>query len=103
VLIFASRPRAFGASEGRERMRLLMMKISIHRSAKGLRSRLATFGRERGRENTFSVSDFRIISLFKRYMGKFILILINCVTIDDCFENNSYGVASGELYSCDIS
>jgi len=49
--------------------------------------------------NVCSVSDFQVISLFKRYMGKFMPIVINCVTIDESFNNTGSGVPTGELYT----
>jgi len=49
--------------------------------------------------NIVTVDQFRIISLIKRYMGKFFPIIINGITLAESFIPTDNGVATGEIYS----
>lgn len=53
--------------------------------------------------NLTTVSEFRVMSLIKRYMGKFYPIMVNGVILSENFFNVSSGVKTNEMYITNVS
>jgi len=52
--------------------------------------------------NRVHLSDFRILSLIKRYFGKFFPAFVNSIVLSDDFVSVGNGVKTGEIYNSDL-